>query len=65
MDRNGNGAALAAKSRADQFEDEKRRIIESCFNKTDPDGSCSSPFSSIPLFEDVETERPIMAKMPD
>jgi hypothetical protein len=26
-------------SRAEQFEDEKRRIIESCFSKKDIDGS--------------------------
>lgn len=39
MDR-GNGAAPGAgASRAERFEDEKRRIIETCFNKKDPDGS--------------------------
>lgn len=27
-------------SRAERFEDEKRRIVDSCFNKTDDDGSC-------------------------
>lgn len=26
-------------SRAEKFEDEKRRIVESCFNKKDTDGS--------------------------
>jgi hypothetical protein len=26
-------------SRAERFEDEKRRIIDSCFNKKDEDGS--------------------------
>lgn len=26
-------------SRAERFEDEKRRIMESCFSKKDPDGS--------------------------
>ncbi|KYK60643.1 hypothetical protein DCS_01781 [Drechmeria coniospora] len=37
MDRaNGPGAAA---TRAERFEDEKRRIIETCFNKTDVDGS--------------------------
>ncbi|OAQ82353.1 Exocyst complex component Sec3 [Purpureocillium lilacinum] len=37
MDRaNGPGAAA---TRAERFEDEKRRIIESCFNKKDSDGS--------------------------
>lgn len=37
MDRaNGPGAAT---TRAERFEDEKRRIIESCFNKKDSDGS--------------------------
>ncbi|KAK2933051.1 hypothetical protein FoTM2_007511 [Fusarium oxysporum f. sp. vasinfectum] len=41
MDRpNGGGpGAAAATSRAERFEDEKRRIIESCFNKKDVDGS--------------------------
>jgi hypothetical protein len=27
-------------SRAERFEDEKRRIIDSCFGKKDEDGSC-------------------------
>lgn len=27
-------------SRAERFEDEKRRIIDSCFVKKDEDGSC-------------------------
>jgi hypothetical protein len=27
-------------SRAERFEDEKRRIVESCFGRTNPDGSC-------------------------
>ncbi len=31
-------------SRAEIFEDEKKRIIESCFNKKEPDGS-GQPFS--------------------
>ena len=26
-------------TRAERFEDEKKRIIDSCFNKTDDDGS--------------------------
>ncbi|KAJ4013123.1 hypothetical protein NW752_006401 [Fusarium irregulare] len=41
MDRaNGGGpGAAAAANRAERFEDEKRRIIESCFNKKDVDGS--------------------------
>lgn len=44
MDRaNGGGpGAAAAASRAERFEDEKRRIIESCFNKKDVDGSRKS-----------------------
>lgn len=37
----GPGAAVAA-NRAERFEDEKRRIIESCFNKKDVDGSRES-----------------------
>lgn len=36
-------------SRAERFEDEKRRIIESCFSKRDDDGSGAlrnTPFPS-------------------
>jgi hypothetical protein len=33
---NGNNGM----TRAERFEDEKRRIIESCFGKKDDDGSC-------------------------
>ncbi len=36
MDSNGTNAM----SRAEKFEDEKRRIIDSCFGKKDEDGSC-------------------------
>jgi hypothetical protein len=38
---NGNKGsnASSAMSRAEKFEDEKRRVIESCFSKTEPDGS--------------------------
>ncbi|KAF5024799.1 hypothetical protein F66182_3115 [Fusarium sp. NRRL 66182] len=41
MDRaNGGGpGAAAAATRAERFEDEKRRIIDTCFNKKDVDGS--------------------------
>lgn len=31
-------------TRAERFEDEKRRIIESCFSKRDDDGSGEQPF---------------------
>ena len=27
-------------TRAERFEEEKRRIVDSCFNKKDVDGSC-------------------------
>lgn len=38
--RNGGSASTgAAMSRAEKFEDEKRRIVESCFGKKEPDGS--------------------------
>ena len=38
--RNGSSAyAGTTMSRAEKFEDEKRRIIESCFGKKEPDGS--------------------------
>lgn len=36
---NGSGSANGV-SKAEKFEDEKRRIVESCFSKKDPDGSC-------------------------
>lgn len=39
--RNGPGGVNGSgMSRAERFEDEKRRIIDSCFGKKDPDGSC-------------------------
>lgn len=41
-DVNGNNTA-GAMSRAQVFEDEKRRIIESCFGKKDEDDSCENP----------------------
>lgn len=40
-----NGSDRGGMSRAERFEDEKRRIIDSCFGKKDQDGSCKiSPF---------------------
>ena len=30
-------------NRAERFEDEKKRIIESCFGKKEADGSCNVP----------------------
>ncbi|KAJ3474999.1 hypothetical protein NLG97_g9615 [Lecanicillium saksenae] len=39
MDRANGAGSGAAASRAERFEDEKRRIIESCFSKKDQDGS--------------------------
>ncbi|XWX01952.1 hypothetical protein V2A60_009984 [Cordyceps javanica] len=39
MDRAFGAGSGAAASRAERFEDEKRRIIESCFSKKDQDGS--------------------------
>jgi hypothetical protein len=35
--RQANGREM---TRAERFEDEKQRIVESCFNKKDTDGSC-------------------------
>ena len=51
MDRaNGGGpGAAAAANRAERFEDEKRRIIESCFNKKDVDGSRKSCYCVVKL----------------
>ncbi|KAM3565814.1 hypothetical protein ARSEF4850_001194 [Beauveria asiatica] len=39
MDRANGAGSGAVASRAERFEDEKRRIIESCFSKKDQDGS--------------------------
>ena len=38
-DRSGSGSQLSGAERAERFEDEKRRIIETCFSKRDPDGT--------------------------
>lgn len=44
MDAGGtNGSSTM--SRAEKFEDEKRRIIDSCFAKKDEDGSCKMAFA--------------------
>ncbi|KEF55064.1 uncharacterized protein A1O9_08717 [Exophiala aquamarina CBS 119918] len=41
-------------SRAARFEDEKRRIIESCFNKRDPDGmQLESYITHVKIYEDA------------
>lgn len=41
MDRpNGAGTNGRDLNRAERFEDEKKRIVETCFNKKDVDGSC-------------------------
>jgi hypothetical protein len=42
----GNGL-----KRAEIFEDEKRRIIESCFVKQDNDGSREDPSTASPLVD--------------
>jgi hypothetical protein len=59
MDRaNGGGpGAAAAASRAERFEDEKRRIVESCFNKKDVDGSRKSCYTIVkPRFHPQELQ---------
>ncbi len=38
-DRNNSGPLGTQMSRAEKFEDEKRRIIETCFGKKEDDGS--------------------------
>jgi hypothetical protein len=38
-------------TRAEKFEEEKRRIVDSCFTKKDTDGSCkSSPIWQIKVW---------------
>ncbi|CAH0048359.1 unnamed protein product [Clonostachys solani] len=48
---NGNGFGPATPGTREKFEDEKRRIIESCFSKREPDGTplCQLLLSSIKL----------------
>lgn len=41
----GSASGNGAMSRAARFEDEKRRIIRSCFSRSDSDGVCT--FNSI------------------
>ncbi|KAL3463416.1 exocyst complex component Sec3-domain-containing protein [Aspergillus heterothallicus] len=53
--RNGGsvGSGDAAASRAEKFEDEKRRIIQSCFSKKDSDGSLvESYITHVRIIED-------------
>lgn len=47
-------------SRAEQFEDEKRRIVESCFGKTDLDGASMprqafASYGAFPFIEDLRS----------
>ncbi|KAA8572736.1 hypothetical protein EYC84_003321 [Monilinia fructicola] len=53
--RNGPGGVNGSgMSRAERFEDEKRRIIDSCFGKKDPDGSLlESYITHIRIIEDA------------
>ncbi|KAM3075544.1 hypothetical protein ACMFMG_007686 [Clarireedia jacksonii] len=56
--RNGSGGVNSSNgmSRAERFEDEKRRIIDSCFGKTDPDGSLlESYITHIRIIEDASS----------
>ena len=40
VDARDNGDRVSNMTRAEKFEDEKKRIVESCFSKRDEDGSC-------------------------
>ena len=44
---NGGRPQSTQTSRAEKFEDEKRRLIESCFNKKETDGKCRHCYSEI------------------
>lgn len=44
MDPRQNGGYGRELSRAERFEEEKRRIVDSCFNKKDVDGSRKKPY---------------------
>ncbi|KFY08370.1 hypothetical protein V492_06291 [Pseudogymnoascus sp. VKM F-4246] len=49
---NGSGSANGV-NKAEKFEDEKRRIVESCFSKKDPDGSLAESYiTHIRILED-------------
>ncbi|KAK5136772.1 hypothetical protein LTR08_002068 [Meristemomyces frigidus] len=49
------GASPAAMSRAERFEDEKRRIIESCFSKLDANGQLAESYiTHIRITEDAQ-----------
>jgi hypothetical protein len=52
-----SGAGLDQKSRAELFEDEKRRIIESCFAKKEPDGACEIPPTAVPAMVRQRSEQ--------
>ncbi|PQE16914.1 exocyst complex component Sec3 protein [Rutstroemia sp. NJR-2017a BBW] len=56
--RNGSGGVNSSNgmSRAERFDDEKRRIVDSCFGKTDPDGSLlESYITHIRIIEDASS----------
>jgi len=75
-DRNASGPQM---SRAEKFEDEKRRIIESCFGKKEPDGAselrATAPSGSfeltstqylspiLPIFESRKMQRTLRAPL--
>ncbi|KAL8956981.1 MAG: hypothetical protein Q9193_005632 [Seirophora villosa] len=51
---NGSHSLRPPMSRAERFEDEKKRIIESCFSKTDTDGSVTESYiTHIRIIEDA------------
>ena len=49
---NGGAPAGSQISRAEKFEDEKRRLIESCFSKKETDGSRESFMHRLTLSEE-------------
>ncbi|KAE9370425.1 hypothetical protein N431DRAFT_484644 [Stipitochalara longipes BDJ] len=51
---NGSNGSNGTMTRAERFEDEKRRIIDSCFGKRDEDGSLSESYiTHIRIIEDA------------
>jgi hypothetical protein len=48
----GPGAGEGQMSRAQMFQDEKRRIMSSCFSKEDSDGACTLA-PNLPIFSFV------------
>ena len=52
----GEASNISNMTRAQRFEDEKRRIVNSCFTKRDDDGSCTCNFSIVVIPFAIEAQ---------